>query len=104
MQVNIAFNFAKIYDITSFDVVKGQKFQLQSDFDNGRWFADNDPVLSLNVHGPNADAEATEIGQTTILIMDDLLHIKKQVNINVVQEVFEIASTLDPAFGNPILK
>lgn len=104
MQIDIAFEFAKVYNIERADVVMGQKFTLLSDFDNGKWFSDNDPVLSLIVNGRDAEVSANEKGATTILIMDSALAIQKILTINVVEAIAAPAVTLGVSAGSPIPK
>jgi hypothetical protein len=103
MRIDIAFDFAKVYNIDMADVVLGQKFTLLSDSD-GRWFSDNDPVLSFKVNGKEIEAEAKELGTTTILIMDDNFAIQKQFTIKVVPEILALATTLNATAGTPVLK
>lgn len=104
MQIDIAFEFAKVYNIERADVVMGQNFTLLSDFDNGKWFSDNDPVLSLRVNGKDADVVANEKGSTTILIMNSVLEVQKILTINVVDAIVPLASDLGIAAGDPIPK
>lgn len=104
MQIDIAFDFAKVYNIERADVVVGQSFTLLSDFDNGKWFSDNDPVLSLRVNGKDADVVANEKGSTTILIMNSVLEVQKILTINVVDTIVTPASSLGATAGAPILK
>jgi len=80
MQVDVSFEFAKVYNIDTIDVVKGQKFSFQVDGD-GRWFSDNDDVLSLKVTGKEAEASADAEGTTTILIMDESFAIQKTLTV-----------------------
>lgn len=102
MQVDISFQFAKVYDIERADVVLGQKFSLLTDYDgNSKWFADNDAVLKIDQAGNNADIEATALGSSTVLIMDTSLNIIKKLTIRIVDAIVEPAAdlglTADPA-------
>jgi hypothetical protein len=104
MQVDISFDFAKIYNIERVDVVAGQKFKLFTDAEGLRFFSDNDPVLSLRPNGTVVEGAADDLGTTTILIMDanDVIH--KKLVIRVVDAIVEPAATLNPTAGEPVLK
>lgn len=105
MQVDIQFDFAKVYNIEKkIDVAKGQKFSLLTDLTGeSKWFSDNDPVLSINKSGNNADVEATGLGTSTILIMGTDFGIEKEIEINVVAGL-NMAVTLNATAGEPVIK
>lgn len=95
MQVDVTFDFAKAYNIEKIDVAKGQKFTLNTDYaEPSKWFSDNDPVLALKVSGNNAEAEAKEVGTSTVLIMNSAFGIEKTLTINVVEQVIPMAVDL----------
>lgn len=95
MQVDISFDFAKVYNIEKADVVKGQKFSLITDAAPGsKWFADQDEVLSLKVTGSTGEVTAGELGTSTILIMDELFAIQKTIVIKVVESIQPMATSL----------
>jgi hypothetical protein len=105
MQIDISFDFAKVYDIEKFDVVLGQKFSLQSDStEKLKWFSDNDPVLSIKDSGTNADGEATALGESTILLMDENLVEQKRLTVRVVQAIVQQATELGISSGEDIPK
>lgn len=105
MQVDVSFGFAKVYNIESFDVVKGQKFSLLTDnTGESKWFSDNDPVLSLIVDGNNADVEATATGTSEIIIMDENLNQLKKITIKVVDAIIEPAKKLTLKADAPVKK
>lgn len=100
MQVDISFEFARIYDVEKIDVVKGQTFALNTDYtEPSKWFSDNDPVLSLNVSGNNAEAEAKELGTSTILIMNEQWEIQKTLTIKVLSSIEPVATELSVSAG-----
>ena len=105
MQVDVIFEFAKVYNVDKkIDVVKGQKFSINTDLTGGsKWFSDNDPVLSINVVGSNANIEASELGTSTILIMGTDFGIQKELIISVVEDVNQ-ASSLGVESGQPVTK
>lgn len=103
MQIDVSFDFAKVYNIEKVDVVKGQSFSFQADAD-GEWFSNNDEVLSLKVIGRDAQATADTIGTTTILILDEAFTILKTLTVNVVSEIVQRAVTLGATSGTPVLK
>lgn len=105
MQIDISFDFAKVYNIEKFDVVKGQKFLLTPDStDDLKWFSDNDPVLSLKVSSKNVNGEATELGESTILIMDKNFSELKKLTVRVVDSIEQAATDLGLSAGEPIPK
>lgn len=107
MVVDIYFEFAKVYNIERFEVVKGQKFSLQSDAtEKIKWFSDNDPVLSIETsqQGTSVTAEATAVGETTILIMNEGFSELKRLSIRVVDKIEPQATDLNIIADAPILK
>jgi hypothetical protein len=104
MQVDISFDFAKVYNIEKVDIVVGQKFTLITDYDGGRYFSENDPVLSLKPIGRDVEGEANEVGTSTILIMDASFVILKTLTIQVVEAIAPLASTLGVTAGSAIQK
>lgn len=105
MQVDVKFDFAKVYDISTFDVVKGQKFSLFTDFVGvSNWFSDNDPVLELNVIGSNAEITAAGNGKSVLLIMDEAYQVQKKLIITVVDAIIDPAADIGASAGTPILK
>jgi hypothetical protein len=102
MQVDVSFQFAKVFDITKFEVVLGQKFTLFTDSSTAiDWFADKDSVLALTEGDTWTDVEATALGTSIILIMDSGLNAVKKLTIEVVAAIVEPAKSLnvsaDPA-------
>lgn len=104
MTVDVAFEFAKVFDITNLEVVVGQKFTLLTDYSGGRWFSDNDPVLTLKVSDTDAEVSADATGLTTVLIMDNTFAIQKQLTINVVNDIVPMAKTLGPVMDETVPK
>lgn len=101
MNIDIQFSFAKIYSIEKSDIVKGQSFSLISDDTESRkWFVDNDEVLSQKVNGSIAEYTADNIGESTILIMDDNFTTLKKLTIKVVPSL-EQATSLGASAGQP---
>lgn len=106
MQVNIDFEFAKIYNIQNrVDVVLGQKFSLYTDSETPIfWFANGDPVLAITERDTSADLEATALGKSVLLIMDSNLTQLRRFDINVVNEIVEQAKNLNATADQPVLK
>lgn len=96
MNVDIDFEFAKIYNIyKQVDVVIGQKFSLFTDSTDKVNFASiNDAALKLTESDTSFDAEATAVGNSVILIMDANFGILKQLVFNVVGSITEPANNL----------
>jgi hypothetical protein len=101
MQVDVAFEFAKVYNVDRIDVVAGQPFTLYSDYDNGKWFSDNDPALSIKPSGKDAELKAIEKGSVTILVMDENFAIQKKLSINVMDAILPPATDLGLTAGTP---
>lgn len=105
MNVDVSFQFAKVYNIDTFDVVKGQKFSLFTDYaGSSRWLSENDPVLALLVTGNNADVEAVTVGTSVILIMDDNYQALKKLTIRVVDAIVEPVKDLGLTAEPPVFK
>lgn len=101
MTVTAVFDNVKVYDVTKFDVVKGQKFSLLSDAPDGaRWFSSEDPALTIKVSGKNADVTADELGASEVVIVDSNWNRLKIMAIEVVEST-EQASTLGLSAGQP---
>jgi hypothetical protein len=105
MQVDASFQYAKVYDINKMDVVKGQKFDLNTDYNGtSKWFSDNDPVLELKVTGNDAEATAMGIGTSTVLIMDQNKTVIKELTISVVDSIAPMATSLGLTADTPVKK
>jgi hypothetical protein len=105
MQVDITFDFAKVYNIDKADVVQGQRFTLNTDYAAAsKWYSDNDPVLSLKVSGNSAEVEAKETGTSTILIMNEANGIEKTLVFKVVDSIQPMAADLGLKAGEPETK
>lgn len=96
MKIDVIFDFAKVYDISRMDVVKGESFQLISDgaIDN-KWFADNDEVLTMKVTGAGATVKASAAGTSTVLIMNGSKEVVKELTISVVDKIDPLAAKLN---------
>lgn len=70
MRASLVLDNATAYDVTRFDVRLGEVFrvELQDAPNLVRWFVDNDPVLSIDVHagGRVATITATKTGDCEI--------------------------------------
>ena len=105
MQVDISFEFAKAYNVTKVDIVKGQKFSILTDTEEPtRWFADNDKVLSIDTVGNNSDCVADNLGTSVILIMNPDMQIIKELTIKVVDSIVEPAKDLGLSADKPVNK
>lgn len=104
MQVHAIFANVKAYDITKMDVVKGEKFSLESDAPEGvRWFSDNDPALALSVSGAGANVSADNVGRSEIAIVDSNWNRLKVLLITVVEST-EKAANLNVTAGEAVEK
>lgn len=107
MQVDVIFDFAKVYDISRIEVASGQSFKLViSDGPQGqiRLFADHDEVLEINTSGNQIDLEAKEKGTSTLLIMDENKSIVKELTISVVDAIIPQATNLGLSADAPVEK
>lgn len=106
MQVDVIFDFTKVYNVDKrIDVVIGQKFSLNTDLTGeAKWFTDNDPVLAVTVSGVNASLQATALGQSTLLIMGADFGLIKELDIHVVEDTGGPATSLQPSAGQAIPK
>lgn len=105
MKIDVKFSNAKVYDVNTFDVAKGEKFSILTDYTQpSKWFSDNDPVLSMKVAGDFAEMEALETGASTLLIMDGNFGILKQITINVLEEIVDPATDINVKGGEPLPK
>lgn len=105
MQVDISFSVAKVYDFKEWvDIVKGEDFVIHTDAANKiHFFSNNDEVLSLKEEGKDIKGNAKEIGNSTILIMDENYTRLKTIQINVVATV-DMVSSIGLSTGDPVLK
>ena len=95
MQIDLYLKNATIENIDKrFSVVKGNDFTLAADFtENFKWFAENDPVLSMITKGNIAKFKASEIGESIVLIQEKQSSgdwkTHKELTIKVIEEVAE---------------
>lgn len=94
MIINAVFDFAKVYDTSRFDVVKGQKLLLEAD-GPGKWFSDNDPILDLEPAGQNMKVVAAKVGTSVIWIFNDGGTKIKELTISVVDKLDPLATKLN---------
>lgn len=94
MKINVVFDFAKVYDVSRIDVVKGQKFSLEADQD-GKIFSDNDPVLDLKQSGLITDIVAAEVGTSILWMVGADKQILKELTISVVDKLDPLATKLN---------
>lgn len=104
MILNAYFNNVLVYDVQNMlDVVNGEQFALEMDNGAVTVFTDNDPVLNITHKGEWIDVQATELGKTTIRIMDGT-QILKDLIINIRESITRPATTLGLSLGEPIAK
>lgn len=114
MQVDVSFEFAKVYNVDKqIDVVRGEAFKLTTDLTGKtKWFSDQDQVLSLkqsDKEGENGDEVGAEIkaealGTSTILIMNENFGIIKELTVVVVDAINPMAVSLQAQAGAAIQK
>lgn len=96
MQVHARLSNATFYDVTRFDIVKGEEFSLTIvDFEGATsWFSNNDQVLEILQTGNDAQIKASELGASWIWIFDANNARIKEIIITVVAEIVLPVSTL----------
>jgi hypothetical protein len=111
MLVDIVLKNAKVFNVEHMQIVKGEKFSLLTDATSPiRWFSDNDPVLSIDVLGANADLSADQLGNSTIFIFDSAIPAPGQAPTLLKNLYIEVVSATDQAAilntsaGNPVSK
>ena len=99
---NVKFSIATVYDVNRFDVVKGEKFSLHLTDTTAAtdWFSNNDPVLSMRVDNYDAEVTASNVGESKIRVFDGTSIVKELV-INVVEKIAEMANNLNPQASTP---
>jgi hypothetical protein len=96
MKVDVSFEFAKVYDVTRIDVVKGQQFSLLTDWiSKSKWFSDADEVLEIKVKDNNAEVKALELGTSVVWIVDENKTTLKELIISVVGSIEPQATALN---------
>lgn len=105
MQIDIILSNARIYDINKVDIVIAEKFSLIPDDTTKdiRLFADNDPVLDIVQNKTSIDVVASDIGMSTILLMNPSMQVEKTLYINVVASLTP-ATNLNISAEPPVLK
>lgn len=99
--VDVRLENAAFYDVTRFDVVKGQEFSISLIDHNGPsdWFSNQDQVLSIEQKGNEATVKAESVGSTRIIIFAPGDVKVKELNIRVVDEIVAPAVTLEIVAG-----
>lgn len=113
MKATLTLSNARIYNVTEIMVLTGQGFNLKLDpeggtFDKLSWFSDNDPALTIEVKesGMEANLISELPGKASILIMDSLRKITKELTINVVEvlpieaDILELTAEVLPKTGS----
>lgn len=104
MEANLIFANVRAYNITKFDVKKGESFmvELVNAESAIRWFSDNDQVLSIAVA---ADGESAIIQSTAMGKCEIQLQKNGEIVKTLVAEVYDdVATSLNPVAGDPMLK
>jgi hypothetical protein len=112
MQANLTLPNARVYNVVTAMIVTNQQFDLKlvkeegEDFGQLSWFADNDPVLEMEVaeDGMSASFTSKKEGKSTILVMNPIKKIAKQLDITVVSVIPIEADTLNATAGEPVQK
>lgn len=110
-QVDITLSNARIYDVKSIEIAKGEKFTLDAIVPSGHpidtiyeVFSNNDGVLNLDVRKNTIKAEAVSEGGSAILLMDSNRQIMKTIVVTVMSSITELASTLEFTPEPPVFK
>jgi hypothetical protein len=102
MQVDISFEFAKVFNIDKLvHVAKGQQFSIFTDStDKVNFFSNNDATLAINASDNAADITATGLGESILLIMDANFTIVKTLIFLVLDSIQEPATSLNTSTEN----
>jgi hypothetical protein len=103
---------ARIYNVVLATIITGQQFDIklvpdpEEEFGQLSWFANNDEVLSMKVSedGLNATITTTTVGLSTILVMNPIQKIAKQLDFQVVDAIPIEADTLGATAGEAVIK
>lgn len=105
MTVNIHLPNAIVYDVERFDVMLGESFRLEviDAPDQVRWFADQDPVLSISVapSGHEAAVIAAQAGVSEIQLQNAAGAVVKKLNVTIYTTE---ASRLSITHADPVSK
>lgn len=110
MQIDIALDNVRVYNIEKADIVTGEKFTLTvaTPEISGKlkWFTDNDPALDIELTEDTGEINvvAGELGKSTILIMDESFKILKTLTLNIVDDINPIARKINAVIGTPVAK
>lgn len=112
MKANLTLPNARIYDVVTAMIVTSQTLNIKLVKDEGEdftplsWFADNDPVLDMVVaaDGMSADITTKAEGKSTILVMNEIKKVVKQLDLTVVSSIPVEADTLEAVVGEPLPK
>jgi len=79
---------SEAFDVSALTLGLGQEIIMSIPSLEGdvRWFADNDPALKITPNGNLANMIAEQVGQSTILIMDEATTILREIVITVISE------------------
>lgn len=110
-QVDITLSNARIYDVKTIEIAKGEKFILDAIVPDDQLpdtiyevFSNNDGVLNLDVRQNTIEVEAASVGGSAILLMDSNRNIMKTVVITVFETITELATTLELIPDPPVFK
>ena len=112
MKANLTLPNARIYNVVTAMIILSQQATIKLIPDEGEefgklsWFADNDPVLEMQVaeDGMSADIVTKSVGKSTILVMNPIQKIAKQFDIEVVESIPVEADTLGAEAGEAVPK
>lgn len=103
MQIDITFDFAKVFDVKRLHVAKGQTFAFHVPH-HYRVFSDNDEVLDVRGRTGKIEVTAASEGHCTLLFLNREFEIRKHLSVRVVASVQPQAGDLNPSADSPIPK
>jgi hypothetical protein len=107
MKVDLVSKIGRVYDIHAMDIFIGESFTLIGrSKEQFEWLSNNDPVLLLSVIENVAQVQATSLGTSVIVIMNETFDRKvKEIVIKVVDNPNDnVIASLNFSADNPIPK
>ena len=107
MKVDLVSKIGRVYDIHSMDIYIGEIFTLIGrSKEQFEWLSNNDPVLLLSVSENVAQVQATSIGTSVIVVMNETFDRKvKEIVIKVIDTPNDGSVTsINFSADTPVLK
>lgn len=112
MRTDITLSNARIYNFLQAEIKVSAIFEVRiEELDSAkasglRWFSDNDQVLDITVDETHLVASiiAKNLGESTILILDDKRNVVRELRFKIVETFLPPADMLEATANDPIQK